>query len=41
MIFIMPKVGSKHFSYSKKGKVAAKKYAKKKKKKVVYKKKRK
>jgi len=37
MIFIMPKVGSKHFSYSKKGKAAAKK----KKKKVVYKKKRK
>jgi len=41
MIFIMPKVGSKHFSYGKKGKAAAKKYAKKKKKKVVYKKKRK
>ena len=26
----MPKVGGKHFSYSKKGKVAAKVYAKKK-----------
>ena len=25
----MPKVGKKHFSYSKKGKMAAKKYAKK------------
>jgi len=37
----MPKVGSKYFSYSKKGKTAAEKYAKKKKKKVVYKKKRK
>ena len=30
----MPKVGGKHFSYSKKGKAAAKAYAKKKGKKV-------
>ena len=30
----MPKVGKKHFSYTKKGKKAAKKYAKKIKKKV-------
>ena len=34
----MPKVGKKHFSYSKKGKAAAKKYAKKTKKKVKHKK---
>ena len=34
----MPKVGGKHFSYSKKGKAAAKAYAKKKGKKVVRKK---
>ena len=32
----MPKVGKKHFSYSEKGKKAAKKYAKKIKKKVSY-----
>jgi len=30
----MPKVGKKHFAYSKKGKAAAKRYAKKKGKKV-------
>jgi hypothetical protein len=34
----MPKVGTKHFSYTKKGKEAAKKYAKKKNMKVKYKK---
>ena len=33
----MPKVGKKKFSYTKKGKAAAKKYAKSKKKKVRYK----
>jgi len=32
----MPQVGKKKFSYTKKGKVAAKKYAKKKGKKVKY-----
>lgn len=32
----MPKVGDKHFSYSKKGKKAAKAYAKKKGKKISY-----
>ena len=32
----MPKVGKKKFSYTKKGKAAAKKYAKKKGKKVKY-----
>lgn len=31
----MPKVGKKHFPYTKKGKMAAKKYAKKKGKKVA------
>ena len=30
----MPRVGQKHFAYTKKGKAAAKKYAKKKNKKV-------
>jgi hypothetical protein len=35
----MPKVGKKHFSYSKKGKAAAKAYAKKTGKKVTRKKK--
>jgi hypothetical protein len=35
----MPKVGKKHFSYSKKGKKAAKAYAKKTGKKVKHKKK--
>ena len=35
----MPKVGKKHFSYSKKGKAAAKRYAKKTGKKVTNKKK--
>ena len=35
-IYIMPKVGKKKFSYTKKGKAAAKKYAKKKGKKVKY-----
>lgn len=34
----MPKVGGKHFAYSKKGKAAAKAYAKKKGKKVTKKK---
>ena len=33
-VFIMPKVGSKKFAYTKKGKAAAKKYAKKTKKRV-------
>ena len=32
----MPKVGKKHFSYSKKGKTAAKRYAKKAGKRVKY-----
>ena len=32
----MPKVGKKHFAYTKKGKAAAKRYAKKRKKKVRY-----
>jgi len=32
----MPKVGKKKFSYTKKGRIAAKKYAKKKGKKVKY-----
>ncbi len=36
----MPKVGGKHFSYSKKGKAAAKSYAKKTGKKVTNRKKR-
>jgi len=36
----VPKVGGKHFSYSKKGKAAAKKHAKKTGKKVAYGKKR-
>jgi len=35
----MPRVGKKHFSYSKKGKQAAKKYAKKTGKKITKKKK--
>jgi|TARA_R100001594_G_scaffold138311_1_gene181875 hypothetical protein len=35
----MPRVGKKHFSYSKKGKAAAKRYAKKTGKKVTHKKK--
>jgi len=36
----MPKVGGKHYSYSKKGMAAAKKAAKKKGKKMTYKKRR-
>ena len=37
----MPRVGKKHFAYTKKGIAAAKKYAEKKKKKVIRKKKKK